>query len=88
MMAVLKALLGAALTAWACYAAGSFLIGRLKLKLERAERFPLAFVLGAACLHLAVFALLALRLAYWPVLVLLLLGAIVLARMNTGAARD
>jgi hypothetical protein len=76
MMAVLKAILGAALTAWACYAAGSFLIGRLKLKLERAERFPLGFVLGAACLHLAVFALLTLHLAYWPVLVLLLLGAI------------
>lgn len=83
MIAVLKAILGAALTAWACYAAGSFLIGRLKLKLERAERFPLAFVLGAACMHLAVFAVLALHLAYWPVLVLLLLGAIVLARLNT-----
>jgi hypothetical protein len=77
MIAVLKAILGAALTAWACYAAGSFLIGRLKLKLEHAERFPLAFVLGAACLHLAVFALLALHLAYWPVLVLLLLCTVV-----------
>ncbi|HEY6344169.1 MAG TPA: glycosyltransferase family 39 protein [Bryobacteraceae bacterium] len=82
MIAALKAILGAALTAWACYAAGSFLIGRLKLKLERAERFPLAFVLGAACLHLAVFVLLALHLAYWPVLVLLLLGAILSVRLN------
>lgn len=41
--------------------------------LRRPERLPLAFTLGAAALHLIVFALLALQIAYWPVLVLALL---------------
>ena len=70
------ALLGAALTSAACYGAGALLIGRLHLRLGRAEHLPLAFVLGAACLHLAIFAILAAHLAYWPVLVALLLAVI------------
>jgi hypothetical protein len=78
MILALAALLGAALTAAACYAAGAMLIDRLSLSdgLYRFERLPLAFTLGAACLHLAVFAILALHLAYWPVFVVLLLGVI------------
>ena len=63
------ALLGAAVTVAACYALGALLIGRLGVRLHRGERFPLAFVLGAACLHLSIFSLLALKIAYWPVVV-------------------
>ena len=80
------ALLGAALTSAACYACGALLIDRLKVKLRRPERWPLAFVLGAACLHLAVFAILTLHIAYWPVLVALLLGVIG-AAVKTGSWR-
>jgi hypothetical protein len=76
MILALAALLGAALTAAACYAAGAVLIDRLGLTLRRFERVPLAFTLGAACLHLAVFAILTVHLAYWPVLTALLLGSI------------
>ena len=68
MIQALAALLGAALTVAACYSAGALLVDGLGVKLRRSERLPLAFLLGAACLHLAVFAVLALRIAYWPVL--------------------
>ena len=50
------ALFGAGFTVAACYAAGSLLIDQLRATLRRDERIPLAFVLGAACLHLAIFA--------------------------------
>jgi hypothetical protein len=80
------ALLGATLTCAACYACGTLLINRLEIKLRRPERLPLAFVLGAACLHLVVFAILALHLAYWPVLVALLVG-IIGAAVRTGSWR-
>jgi len=76
MILALAALLGAALTAAACYAAGAMLIDRLGIDLRRFERVPLAFTLGAACLHLAIFAILALQIAYWPVLTALLLCVI------------
>ena len=76
MILALAALVGAALTVAACYAAGAMLIDRLGLSLNRYERPPLAFTLGAACLHLAVFAILTLQIAYWPVLTALLLGVI------------
>ena len=76
MKQALSALLGAALTSSACYACGGLFIDRLKLKLRRAERLPLAYILGAACLHLAIFAILALQIAYWPVLLALMLGLI------------
>jgi hypothetical protein len=69
-------LLGALATVAACYALGALLIGRLGVRLHRWERLPLAFTLGAACLHLAIFALLALKIAYWPVVIGLLLAVI------------
>ncbi len=80
------ALLGAGFTVAACYAAGALLIDRLQAALRRDERIPLAFVLGAACLHLAVFAILALHIGYWPVLTALL-AATVGAAVWTGAWR-
>jgi hypothetical protein len=76
MILALAALVGAGLTVAACYAAGAMLIDRLGIALHRFERLPLAFTLGAACLHLAVFAILALQIAYWPVLTALLLFVI------------
>lgn len=76
MFQALAALSGGAITVAACYAAGALLIDRLKAPLTRIERLPLAFVLGGACLHLCVFAILALKVAYWPVVVALLLGVI------------
>jgi hypothetical protein len=63
------ALLGAAVTVAACYAAGALLIDSVQARLQRPERFPLAFVLGASILHLALFALFALKVAYRPVVV-------------------
>ena len=86
MILALAALLGAALTAAACYAAGAMLIDRLGITLRRFERVPLAFTLGAACLHLAVFAILTLQIAYWPVLTVLLLSVIASA-VATGSWR-
>lgn len=80
------ALFGAGLTVLACYAAGSLLIDWLRPTLRRDERIPLAFVLGAACLHLAVFLILALHAAYWPVLAALL-GLTILTALWTGAWR-
>ncbi len=76
MLQALSALLGAALTVAACYAAGAMLIDRLGLALRRFERLPLAFTLGAACLHLAVFLILTLQIAYWPVFLALLVSLI------------
>jgi hypothetical protein len=81
-----EALLGAALTSAACYSCGTLFIDRLKVKLHRSERLPLAFVLGAAYLHLAIFAILALHIAYWPVLVALLL-VVIGAALKTGSWR-
>jgi hypothetical protein len=72
------ALFGALFTAAGCYAAGVLLTARLGLrdKWLRAEQAPLAFVTGAAAIHLAVFAIFAFQIAYWPVLVALLAAAI------------
>jgi hypothetical protein len=86
MRQALAALFGAGFTVTACYAAGSLVIDRLRVALRQDERIPLAFVLGAACLHLAMFAILALHIAYWPVLVAVLSGTIV-AALATGAWR-
>src|SRR5579862_5819521 len=86
MILALAALVGAALTVAACYAVGAMLIDRLGITLRRSERLPLAFTLGAACLHLAVFAILTLQIAYWPVLTALLLGVIA-AAVATGSWR-
>jgi hypothetical protein len=82
MYQALAALGGAVVTVAACYALGVLLIDRLlfinllRFRLYRSERFPLGFVLGAACLHLLMFAVLALKVVYWPVVVGLLFAAI------------
>jgi hypothetical protein len=73
------ALLGAAVTVAGCYATGAIAIDYLKAPLKRPERFPLSFILGASILHLAIFAILALKIAYRPVLVALVLIAIAVA---------
>ncbi len=86
--AALAPLLGAAFTVAACYATGVLVIQRLGVSLRRAEKFPLAFVLGAACLHLAMFGVLALKIAYKPVLFVLLAGLIVAAALSRQARPD
>lgn len=82
MIQALAALVGAILTVAACYAAGAMLLDRLGIELRRYERVPLAFTLGAACLHLTVFAILAAHAAYWPVFLGLLLGLIAASLLN------
>jgi hypothetical protein len=63
------ALLGAVVTVAACYAAGAMIVDWTGAPLKRPERFPLAFLLGASVLHLAVFAILSLKIAYRPVVI-------------------
>lgn len=87
MLVALAALFGAALTVAACYAAGAILIRWIGSELTRLEKIPLAFVLGAACLHLAVFAVLTLKLAYRPVLLVMLVGVIAAAGFGKVKAR-
>jgi hypothetical protein len=62
-----------------CYAAGAMLVRWSRAPLLKPERFPLAFVLGAACLHLALFLVMSAKLAYRPVVIAIPLVAIVLA---------
>lgn len=74
MWQALWALVGAAVTVAACYAAGALMVdwvtsNMTRAPLKRVERIPLSFVLGASVLHLAVFAILALKIAYRPVVV-------------------
>ncbi len=76
MTQAVAALFGAGFTVAACYAAGTLLIDQLHVALRPPERVPLAFLLGAACLHLAMFAVMALRIAYTPVIVAVLAGLI------------
>ena len=80
------ALFGAGFTVAACYAAGSLLVDQLRATLRQDERIPLAFILGAACLHLAIFTVLALHIAYWPVLAAVL-AVTIIAAIVTGAWR-
>jgi len=82
-MKALAALAGAASTVAACYGLGAIITARLGARLRRDEKFPLAFVLGAAILHLAIFAIMALHIAYRPVLITLL-GACIAAAAVTG----
>jgi hypothetical protein len=68
------------------------LLARLKAPLLRVEKFPLAFVLGAACLHLALFVIFALKIAYKPVLLGLAICVILAAaqrrnRLPGGSAK-
>ena len=83
MFQALAALAGAVVTVAACYAMGALMIRLLRVELQSLERFSLGFLIGAACLHLVVFAVMALKIAYWPVVVGLLLlvcGADLLVR--------
>ncbi|MEO5925939.1 MAG: hypothetical protein ABIR70_19120 [Bryobacteraceae bacterium] len=79
MKQALAALFGAGFTIAGCYAAGLVLMDRLRIRelLRQPERLALAFCLGASLVHLSVFALLAMQIAYWPVLVAVPLVAIV-----------
>src|SRR5580698_444746 len=70
------AMFGAAFTVAACWGAGVLAIAWCGAKLRKAETFPLSFVLGAACVHLAVFAIMAAKIAYKPVWWVLLGGLI------------
>lgn len=70
---MLSILFGSAFTVATCYAAGRILLARLRIRLYRAEASLFAFITGAACVSLAVFALAALDALYpW---VLFALGA-------------
>src|SRR5665213_808212 len=82
-MRAFAALAGAASTVAACYGLGAMLATWLGVRLRRDEKFPLAFVLGAAILHLAIFAVMALHIAYRPVLIVLL-AACVAGALATG----
>ena len=68
------ALFGAAATTGACYAAGAMFLDGLGVasRLRRSEHVPMAFILGAGCLHLILFAILSLHLAHRGVLEALL----------------
>ena len=72
MKQALAALFGAVFTVAACYAAGALVLDRLRANLRRFEQIPLAFVMGAACLHLVMFAIFASHVAYKPVFWLIL----------------
>src|SRR5579863_2669569 len=67
MLNALAALFGAGLTVAACYGTGTLLLARLGAKLRRGERFPLAFLLGAACVQFLVICVMTLHVAYKPV---------------------
>lgn len=75
-MTALAALLGALFVIAACYQLGSAATVCLSLPLRRWEKPPIAFLLGAAILHLAIFAVMALQITYPFVLVAVIAGAI------------
>ncbi len=85
--AAIPPLLGAALTMWTCYAAGALLLARLRVTLRRAEHFPLAFVLGAAGVHLALFAIFAMKIAYKPVLLIFAIAVIAASLLSRNRVR-
>lgn len=76
-MVAFKIMLAACFTVAGCYGAGVIALRWSRAKLDRLERVPLTFVCGAACLHLAIFAVMAAGIAYKPVLAGLLAAAIV-----------
>ncbi len=82
MWQALWALVGAAVTVAGCYAAGALILDWAGAKLTRPERFPLAFIVGASVLHLVIFAALTLKIAYRPLLVVLMAIPIALAVGN------
>jgi hypothetical protein len=76
-MMPLKIVASALLTYAVCLAAGQLLLTWLKIRLWRAERWSLGFVLGSACLSTLVFFLAALRWIY-PWVLVMAAGAILL----------
>ena len=81
----LAALFAAVFTVAACWGAGTLLIERIGAKLARAEKFPLAFLLGASLVHLFVFAAMALHVAYKPVWVIAFTALIIAAAWRSAA---
>ena len=73
------AMFSAILTVAGCFAAGVLVLRWCGAKLDRVERVPLAFLVGAASLQLAVFAVMAAKVAYKPVWFILLGAAIAAA---------
>jgi hypothetical protein len=69
MWQALWALLGGVLTVAATYATGSLLVAWSKAPLKRTEWVPISFVTGASVVNLVVFAILALKIAYRPLLI-------------------
>ncbi|HVY93004.1 MAG TPA: hypothetical protein VHA14_09655, partial [Bryobacteraceae bacterium] len=86
LMLASRPLAGALLVVLACYAIGSLVLAQLRITLLRAEKPPLAFTLGAAVLHLVMFAVLALHIAYAPV-VIGIPGALVTVAIWSGTWR-
>ncbi|HLX42302.1 MAG TPA: discoidin domain-containing protein [Bryobacteraceae bacterium] len=82
MLKALAALFGAGLTVAACYGAGAFALAKLGIRLRRGEKFPLAFLLGAASVHFLIVCVMALRIAYKPVWLVLFGAIIVLSARN------
>ena len=85
-MSALLPLIGALLAVSACYALGSLLLAQLGITLPGREKLPLAFTLGAAVLHLAVFVVLALHIAYVSVL-MAIVAVVIAGALATGAWR-
>jgi Dolichyl-phosphate-mannose-protein mannosyltransferase len=90
MLLAWAALFGAVFVVAGCYSAGDLLIAWSRAKLSPSERAPLAFVTGAAVVHLAMFAALALKIAHRGVIAAILGGflirAIVERRRGVSAA--
>src|SRR5207244_582130 len=81
-------ILSAGFTVAACYSTGVLALHycELRERLRRTEYVPLSFVLGASILHLAVFAILALHVAFKPVIVAVVALPIAMA-LRIGAWR-
>jgi hypothetical protein len=84
MFEAFTAILGALFTVTASYMAGMLVIKGLRISLTRQAQLPLAFVLGASCLQLVIFGILALKICSWIVLVSVL-AAIVAAAIHRDA---
>lgn len=80
-------LLGASLTALACWASGAWLLQRLGIALYREERPWIAFLCGSALMSTAVFALAAAQLLYKATILALVLLAVALC-WRSGAWRS
>ena len=79
-------LFGAGFTVAVALSLGCLLLGRLKVRLYREERYAIGFVLGSACLSALIFAFCALHLVYKPLLLATGIGILGLA-WQSGALR-